>query len=81
MRIALYGMAGKVGRVLEPALAHAGYDVVDGRVDGPAECDAAVDFTRPDAVAANVEACIAAGVPVVIGTTGFDLAVVDGSAR
>jgi 4-hydroxy-tetrahydrodipicolinate reductase len=81
MRIALYGMAGKVGRVLEPALAHAGHDVVDGRVDGPAECDAAVDFTRPDAVVANVEACIAAGVPVVIGTTGFDLAVVDGSAR
>ena len=81
MRIALYGTAGKVGRVLEPALAHAGHDVVDARVDGPAGCDAAVDFTRPDAVVANVEACLAAGVPVVIGTTGFDLAVVDRSAR
>ena len=39
---------------------------------GPEGCDAAVDFTRPDAVLANVERCLAAGVPVVIGTSGFD---------
>ena len=30
---------------------------------------------------ANVERCLAAGVPVVIGTTGFDTAAVDAAAR
>jgi len=81
MRVALYGASGKVGVLLEPALADAGHDVVDGRHAGPSDCDAAVDFTTPDAVAANVEACLAAGVPVVIGTTGFDLASIDEAAR
>jgi 4-hydroxy-tetrahydrodipicolinate reductase len=81
MRVALYGASGKVGVLLEPALAGAGYDVVDGRDAGPSDCHAAVDFTTPDAVAANVEACLAAGVPVVIGTTGFDLGAIDEGAR
>ena len=81
MRVALYGASGKVGVLLEPALADAGHDVVDGRHAGPSDCDAAVDFTTPDAVAANVEACLAAGVPVVIGTTGFDLGSIDEAAR
>jgi 4-hydroxy-tetrahydrodipicolinate reductase len=81
MRVSLFGAAGKVGSVLAPALAEAGHEVVDGRAGPPAGCDAAVDFTRPDAVAANVEACLAAGVPVVIGTTGFDTDHVDRLAR
>jgi len=34
--------------------------------------DAMVDFTRPDAVLANVRAAIDAGVPSVVGTTGWD---------
>jgi 4-hydroxy-tetrahydrodipicolinate reductase len=72
MRVALFGASGKVGSVLAPALAEAGHEVVDARADGPGGCDVAVDFTRPDAVAANVEGCLAAGVPVVIGTSGFD---------
>jgi len=73
MRVALYGAAGKVGVLLAPALERAGHEVVDGRAEGPEGCDAAVDFTTPDAVGANVASCLAAGVPVVIGTTGFDL--------
>jgi 4-hydroxy-tetrahydrodipicolinate reductase len=81
MRVALYGAAGKVGVLLERALSAAGHDVVDGRALGPAGCDAAVDFTRPDAVTANVAACLEARVPVVIGTTGFDTAAVDAAAR
>lgn len=81
MRVALYGVSGKVGRVLAPALTAAGHDVVDGRIDGPAGCDAAADFTRPDAVAGNVEACLAAGTPVVIGTTGFEIEVIDVRSR
>ena len=81
MRVALYGASGKVGAVLVPALADAGHEVVDARSNGPDGCDAAIDFTRPDAVAANVTACLAAGVPVVIGTSGFDLDAVDAAAR
>jgi 4-hydroxy-tetrahydrodipicolinate reductase len=81
MRVALYGASGKVGVVLAPALADAGHDVVDARDTGPAGCDASIDFTTPDAVVANVETCLAARVPVVIGTTGFDLEAVDGAAR
>jgi 4-hydroxy-tetrahydrodipicolinate reductase len=81
MRVALYGAAGKVGVLLEPALREAGHDVVDGRVLGPAGCDVAIDFTRPDTVATNVAGCLAAGIPVVIGTTGFDTTAVDSAAR
>ncbi len=81
MRVALYGASGKVGAALVPALTDAGHEVVDARLTGPDGCDAAVDFTRPDAVVANVDACLAARVPVVIGTTGFDLHAIDASAR
>jgi 4-hydroxy-tetrahydrodipicolinate reductase len=81
VRIALYGAAGKVGSVLEPALHEAGHQVVDPLVNGPAGCDAAVDFTRPESVAGNVERCLEAGVAVVVGTTGFDQDAVDAAAR
>lgn len=33
---------------------------------------ALIDFTRPEATLIYLEACVAAGVPMVIGTTGFD---------
>lgn len=80
MRVALYGAAGKVGALLIPALEREGHEIVDARPAGPHGCDAAIDFTRPDTVIANVEACLAARVPVVIGTTGFDLDAVDRAA-
>jgi 4-hydroxy-tetrahydrodipicolinate reductase len=81
MRVALYGSSGKVGVLLEPALRQAGHDVVDARALGPEGCDAAIDFTLPAVVVGNVMSCLAAGVPVVIGTTGFDLDPVDAAAR
>ena len=81
MRVALYGASGKVGALLAPALASAGHDTIDGRTDGSADCDAAIDFTTPDAVGAVVAACLDARVPVVIGTTGFDLDATDAAAR
>ena len=81
MRVALYGASGKVGVLLEPALRQAGHDVVDARALGPEGCDAAIDFTLPDVVVGNVTACLAAGVPVVIGTTGFDVDALDTAAR
>ena len=81
MRICLFGSDGKVGSVLGPALEREGHEVVDGRTDGPEGCDVAIDFTRPDAVDANAERCLAAGVPLVIGTSGFDPGRVDSAAR
>ena len=69
MKVLLLGRHGKVGSVLGPALVEAGHELVDSADDA----DAAVDFTAPDAVEENVRACLAAGVPVVVGTSGFDL--------
>jgi 4-hydroxy-tetrahydrodipicolinate reductase len=37
------------------------------------EADVVVDFTTPGTALANVQACLEAGVHVVVGTTGFDL--------
>jgi 4-hydroxy-tetrahydrodipicolinate reductase len=68
MRVLLLGRRGKVGSVLVPALEAAGHELVETT----GEAEAAVDFTRPEAVEDNVRAALEDGVPVVIGTTGFD---------
>ncbi|HEX2302996.1 MAG TPA: dihydrodipicolinate reductase C-terminal domain-containing protein [Gaiella sp.] len=81
MRISLFGAAGKVGSVLGPALERAGHEVVDGRSAGAEGVDVAVDFTRPDAVLGNAERCFAAGVPLVVGTSGLDVDALDRDAR
>ncbi len=75
MKILLNGRRGKVGSVLAPALEAAGHRLVDSL----AAADAMVDFTRPDAALQNVRAAVAAGVPCVVGTTGWDPADVDGA--
>ena len=80
MKVALFGIDGKVGTVLHPALEAAGHEVVDGR-DGVDGCDAAVDFTRPDAVSGNLDVCVRGGVPLVIGTSGFDVIQCDNVAQ
>ena len=77
MKVVLNGRDGKVGSVLAPALAAAGHELVDDLADA----EAMVDFTRPDAVCANIEAAVVAGVPCVVGTSGADLAGVGESAR
>ena len=68
MKVLLNGRAGKVGSVLGPGLEAAGHTLVAELEDA----DAMVDFTQPDAAAANVRAAVAAGVPSVVGTTGWD---------
>ena len=70
MNILLNGRRGKVGSALGPGLEAAGHTLVDVL----ARAEAMVDFTRPDAVAGNVRAAVAAGVPCVVGTTGWDTA-------
>ena len=68
MKILLNGRKGRVGSVLAPGLEAAGHTLVDSL----SEADAMVDFTRPDAVLANVRAAVEAGVPCVVGTTGWN---------
>jgi 4-hydroxy-tetrahydrodipicolinate reductase len=87
VKVLLFGPAGKVGAVLAPKLEEAGHEVTPiGREDSVRYegHDAAVDFTRPDAVRGNVEGCLGAGVPCVVGTTGLgadDLAAFDALAN
>jgi 4-hydroxy-tetrahydrodipicolinate reductase len=76
VRVALFGQRGKVGRVLAPALEEAGHELVQLE-----EAEAAVDFTRPDAVIENVHRCLDARVPCAIGTSGFEHDAVDALAR
>jgi 4-hydroxy-tetrahydrodipicolinate reductase len=54
--------------VLAPGLEAAGHTLV-ASLDG---AEAMVDFTVPSAVAGNVRAAVAAGVPCVVGTTGWE---------
>ena len=84
MKIAVFGARGKVGSIMAAGLAEAGHEVVPIDLGDPVElggCDAAVDFTQPDAVEDNVAACVRAKLPCVIGTTGFDRAAVDRLAQ
>jgi 4-hydroxy-tetrahydrodipicolinate reductase len=76
VRVALNGRGGKVGSVLAPALEAAGHELVE--LDN---AEAMVDFTAPEAVVENVTAALAAGVPCVVGTTGWDPETVGGLAR
>jgi 4-hydroxy-tetrahydrodipicolinate reductase len=77
VKIVLNGRGGKVGSVLAPALEEAGHELV---AELPA-ADAAVDFTGPAVVEENVRAALEAGVPCVVGTTGWDPQALDRLAR
>jgi len=77
VKILLNGRRGKVGSVLEPALEQVGHELVP-ELDG---ADAMVDFTAPGAVVGNVLHALGAGIPCVVGTTGWDTVEVDDVAR
>lgn len=87
MRILLFGAGGKVGSLLGPSLEEAGHSVTAVNHAGVPLYegqDAAIDFTRPDAVRANVEGALGAGLPCIVGTTGLgpeDIAALDSVAR
>jgi 4-hydroxy-tetrahydrodipicolinate reductase len=77
-KIGIIGSAGRMGQALQAAIKAAGHDYAGG-VDqhgDPAALaaisDVLVDFSAPAALEANLEAAIAAGVPIVVGTTGLD---------
>ena len=81
-RVAVAGAAGRMGQAVCAAVDGAPDLHLTGRAD-PAlgvaladllpDADVVVDFTVPDQAVANARACLAAGVHVVIGTTGFDV--------
>ena len=82
IRVAVAGAAGKMGATVCEAVEGAADMELTGRADpalGTAladvlpNADVVVDFTRPDTALQNALECVAAGVHVVIGTTGFDL--------
>ena len=83
MKILLNGHAppspemGKVGGLLGPALVESGHELVATE----AEADVMVDFTTPSAVVPNILRAVGAGVPCVVGTSGWDPSDVDGQAR
>ena len=82
IRVAVSGAAGKMGQAVCEAVEGADDTELTGKADPSlgvelgdvlGEADVVVDFTTPDTALANVEACLDAGVHVVVGTTGFDL--------
>ena len=50
----------------------AGVPISDDLSQALAGCDVLIDFTRPEGTLEHLKACKAAGVKLVIGTTGFD---------
>ena len=75
MKIAFFGADGKAGSAIVRRLDAAGHDVLGielGDEPDVAGCDAAVDFTTPEAAPANVRAALEQGVSCVVGTTGWE---------
>ena len=79
MKIAILGY-GKMGKIIEQLAAERGHEIVlkinADNLDEltPAnlkKADVAIDFSTPDSVLKNIEACFDADVPVVVGTTGW----------
>ena len=80
MRIALVG-TGQMGSTVERLAGERGHDVVarfdvdrplsEANPDALSGADVAIEFSLPDAVPGNVRRYCEAGVPAVIGTTGW----------
>ena len=89
IRVAVAGAAGRMGQTVCAAVEDAEGLELTGRAD-PAlgtsvadvlgDADVLVDFTQPDQAARNAQEALAAGVHVVIGTSGFDQDVVRDAA-
>jgi len=72
VKVALVGH-GKMGHEVEAVLRERGHEaiVADRNAAFPAGCVVGIDFTRSDAVPANVEKAMKAGARYVVGTTGW----------
>jgi 4-hydroxy-tetrahydrodipicolinate reductase len=90
IKVAVAGAAGRMGQTVCEAVLGAEDMQLVGRADPLlgttlaevlADADVVVDFTQPDTALENALACLAAGVHVVIGTTGFDPAPLEQAAH
>ncbi|MBJ7526738.1 MAG: 4-hydroxy-tetrahydrodipicolinate reductase [Sphingomonadaceae bacterium] len=78
MKIGIIGSQGRMGQALVDAIAanghtHAGGVDKDGDLAGLISAsDVLVDFSSPHGLEASLDACVAAGKPIVIGTTGLE---------
>ena len=79
MKIAILGY-GKMGRIIEQFATERGHEIVlkinidnteDLTLTNLGKADVAIDFSTPDSALSNIELCFDAGVPVVVGTTGW----------
>jgi len=79
MKIALLGY-GKMGQIIEKFALERGHEIVlkisidnveDLTPQSLKSADVAIDFSTPDSVLQNIYTCFDAGVPVVVGTTGW----------
>lgn len=77
IQFGVIGHKGRMGHALEAAIAEAGHTMRVGVDAGgnpqplAVQCDVLVDFSVPDALAANCAAARAAGIPLIVGTTGL----------
>ena len=77
-KIGIIGSAGRMGQAIIAAAPAAGLTIagaidVGGDVIALAKtCDVLIDFSSPAALVQNVGAAVAAGTPILIGTTGLD---------
>jgi len=87
IRVAVAGAAGRMGQTVCAAVEAADGMQLTGRADPQLgtsvadvlpEADVLVDFTQPDQALGNARAAVAAGVHVVIGTSGFDVPALEG---
>jgi 4-hydroxy-tetrahydrodipicolinate reductase len=83
IRVAVAGAAGRMGETVCAAVESAEDMRLTGRADPLLgielaevlpDAEVVVDFTQPDTALENALTCLRAGVHVVIGTTGFELA-------
>ena len=90
IRVAVAGAAGRMGQMVCAAIDAADDLTLTGRADPVLDtpvadvlddADVLVDFTRPDTALDNARAALAAGVHVVIGTSGFDMEGLRDAAR
>jgi 4-hydroxy-tetrahydrodipicolinate reductase len=77
-RIGIIGSAGRMGQALPDAVRAAG-ETLAGGVDKDGDLaalagasDVLVDFSAPAALEGNLDAAVAAGVAIVVGTTGLE---------
>lgn len=79
MKIALLGY-GKMGQLIGEMAERKGHKIVlaigeanysDLTIDNLQQADVAIEFSQPEAAANNIELCLDAGIPVVVGTTGW----------